>query len=109
MAMQTTVDAVIKIRRLLGDDIPATKRLSDIDNAIWSLELMFGEKPKLNIEVIKKKRILCFCNVVSREVSIELDRDILKRIIGIYKEEYNKQLDVCNDIVSKLESTDKDI
>lgn len=109
MAMQTTVDTVIKIRRLLGDDIPATKRLGDIDNAIWNFELMFGEKPKLNIEVIKKKRILCFCNVVSREVSIELDQNILERIIDIYKEEYNKQLDVCNNIIRKLESIDKDI
>lgn len=109
MARQTTCDTVVKIRQLLGGDIPATNRLSKLDSDIWRLGLIINNKPKLNIEAIKKNRIFSFCQATNSEISIELDKGVLKKIIGFYEEEYNKQLDICNDIIRKLESTDKDI
>lgn len=103
MARQTTCDTVAKIRDLLGGDIPATTRLSQLDYDLWRLELLVRSTPKLQLEVIKKKRIFGFCQATNSEMTIELDNKVFGKIIGMYEGEYKKQLAICQDIIRKLE------
>lgn len=104
MAREKTCNIYKKIKKLLGRTVPAVERLGNLDDSIWKLGLLKTAEKNIKVEVIyKKKKILGYCRSIQSNVEVEIDDKILERIIQIYEDEYNKQLEICESLISKLE------
>lgn len=104
MAREKTCNIYKKIKKLLGSTVPAVDRLGNLDDSIWKLGLLKKAEKNIRVEVIyKKKKILGYCRSIQSNVEVEIDDKILERIIKIYEDEYNKQLEICESLISKLE------
>ena len=102
MARAETVDLCERLNALLGADIPDSKRLCKLDSTIWRLEELKFSDPTLEITYPKKSRVFGFSRRLSEEMSIDLDKNVLDKIIKWYEEEYQKQAMICNDLIRKL-------
>ena len=103
MARKITVELCQKVRELLGCDITDTKRLSKLDEDIWKLNLI-KRNANMKIKTICKRKFLGFSQATQSEKEINIDNIVFERIINYYEEEYERQVNVCRELIRKLES-----
>lgn len=104
MARSKTCEIYKKIQSLLGSNVPVVERLGYLDDSIWKFELLRGAKKNVKADFTYKKKIIFgYSQVVHNEVEVKIDDEILERIIDMFEEEYEKQVEVCEKLISKLE------
>lgn len=96
-----TLELVQHVRRLFDCDIAATKRLMEIDNAIWKLGMITKGNIKFRREVSYK--ILGISSTTSTEETVKVDANVMNKIIDFYEKEYSRQARAVEEIILKME------
>lgn len=93
-----------EIKSLLGCIPPALERLNNLHDAMYKLRLINNnEKMRCNVSY-SKVFIFGYSHTISSRVEIEIDRALIKNVLSSYKEEYEKQMQVCEELIRKLKS-----
>lgn len=104
MPKEKTYEICRKVEKLLGCKVPAVKRLLYLDESIWRFGILKCNKKHVKADfTYNKNKIFGYSRTVHDNVEVEIDDEILERIIEIFEEEYEKQVNVCEKLISKLE------
>lgn len=103
MARDKTVELNQKIISLLGCTIPALDRLNELDDALWKLNLFNEAKVRFDVSY-SKAYIFGYSRRVTEHIDVKIDDALIEAVVSLYKEEYDKQVQVCEELIRKLKS-----
>lgn len=104
MTREKTVEISEKIKNYLGSSIPALDRLVYLDETIWKLSMINNGEVKYSQEFIyKKKQLFGFSKSVGQEFRFDIDDKVANKIVRIFEEEYQQQVEICETLIKKLE------